>query len=360
VKGFVPEGGRSFDLQTITNYSLWERNQTACFFYRLKGSYEHDGLSTYEYSDQKLDIDSRNDRTDIRYNEISVETRDSILLVLISEIKKRSPNNLFAINFNLYKVFLKYKLYIEEYKKSKKKKNINQPLILTFYQFIAEGVKDSDFSSYASSVVKFFDDLIIQPHYSATVYGIKMDSTFYHEEKLKYGDNMKDLKTNWYRPLIYSSWFKLRSCNYDVEELYQEQDETFLYRNDDNKNYSYGQFKYFFKLSFSFEPNLGLINLASVMIRRADYQDMNTKFIDRIEINEQVVESLTIISLTDVYSTRILTVAVTNDNYPVTKPNDTFNKVSKNSFQVMKESKYASHLMMLPLNSDRDAIKMYY
>ncbi len=174
IKKFIPEGGQSFDLQTITNYSLWERENMFNFF-------NNNDISNniYEYSDQNFSFMKSIKRIQIKnINEIN-----SILYCIINEIKKKCDNyNVANENFYIYKLYLKY----IEYLKHLKRKYIGQEYVtLTFYGYITvEMIKHVEYIDYVKNLIFYFEhkcNIIIYKR--AIIYGIEMtslsDNNFY-------------------------------------------------------------------------------------------------------------------------------------------------------------------------------------
>jgi hypothetical protein len=221
---------------------------------------------------------------------------------------------------------------------------------------VADNDQLLEFKDYIISIVNFFNKEFIFVKYSkAIVYGIEMDSL---STSSKHISNNSNLKENWHKERSFSSWFKLRSCNYDRNELLDDKESSFMHKNDNKKKYLYGQFNYFFNLKPTFEPTLNNVLVASVLIRQHKKSEY---IIDKISIDQPVDGLLKYVSLTDVYSTRIMTCGVSEDNTAIRNPNkhDTSN-ISKTSSTFVKEKEFLTHLMMFTLNSDRDNIKENY
>jgi hypothetical protein len=276
---------------------------------------------------------------------------------LINEIKKRSQNSVTASNnYNLYRLFVKYSTQIKQIKRRSKGIVVT---LESFYEFILdihESNEVSEFSHYVSTIVDFFKTFYILPSKTSMVHGIEMDSTLGYPT----GIVLESLEQNWFLAIMYSSWFKFRNCNYNEDVLFDEKDQSFQHKNDTKDKYSYGQFNYFFETKFTFEPNLGSIKIARVMARNVEKCDIDGPFIDKIRANNEIDKSICFVLLDDVYSTRILTCAVTIDNHPVRNPQNVYRVVNKTSYTVTKTVQELTHIMMLPLNSDRDSIKKYY
>ena len=224
---------------------------------------------------------------------------------------------------------------------------------MSFYDYIRIiMIKEENFKSYVESVVYFFNRVFILKMYSkAFIYGIEMDSLNSSYSRI----SRFNLLENWHEPFSYSSWFKLRSCNYDKNTLADDKEYTFLHKNDSKKRYLYGQFNYFFEFKPTFEPLLKTVLVASVLIR--NHSKNTNEYIDKININATVDTSLQFVSLSDVYSTRIMTCAVSKDNYPIQNPHRFYGSVSKTSSSYIKDIKSLTHLIMFTLNSDRNNIK---
>lgn len=345
VKDFVPDGGRSFDLQTIKNYSASEKQTTDEFFSKQS-------LDKYTFSDESFKLDKQHQQN----NTFSIPSNDidSLLYLLVNEIKKRSKDIKEANGFTLFKL---YRIYIDSTKKIKKSTKGVAVVIQSFYDFIvADNDQLLEFKDYIISIVNFFNKEFIFVKYSkAIVYGIEMDSL---STSSKHISNNSNLKENWHKERSFSSWFKLRSCNYDRNELLDDKESSFMHKNDNKKKYLYGQFNYFFNLKPTFEPTLNNVLVASVLIRQHKKSEY---IIDKISIDQPVDGLLKYVSLTDVYSTRIMTCGVSEDNTAIRNPNkhDTSN-ISKTSSTFVKEKEFLTHLMMFTLNSDRDNIKENY
>jgi len=270
IKKFIPEGGRSFDLQTILNYSLWENESTLSFFKSIS-------TSSYTYSDQVCTF------TEKPYGYFSFQNDyeiSNLLYVLINEIKKRNSSESSAKKFRLYMCFI----YYVDYLKTLKKKYVGQKyLTLNFFEYLKKIlIEVKDFTEYINKLIYYFNFQMNTPMYnSAIVYGIKMDSFGGKNEDI----NNNDLLNNWYHTKIYSSWFKLRNCNYNEGSLMDTKTNSFFNNNDSKEKYSYGQFKYFFEIkNFPPEPELKDLKFASVLIRY-DSKNSDRYSIDKVPIN---------------------------------------------------------------------------
>jgi hypothetical protein len=175
-------------------------------------------------------------------------------------------------------------------------------------------------------------------------------------------DTSYDLKKHWNDPVTYSSWFKFHSYLYenDNEQLYSNLNTNLVKENYfKDANYKYGQFKYYFKIgNCDLEPSLNSIYFASIIVfNKVDNTHIKFKngkvYIDMISLDNDIDNTINIISLYDVFSSRILTCGVDKDFLPIKVTQKTVPKEFKKVFSKLKCPYY---LLVFEMNANRKNI----
>jgi hypothetical protein len=349
IKKYINEGGMSFDKSAIFKISMKESIE-------IKQNYGKD--STYfktldinenlSYSDQGFHLEEDKTLFDRAFNAKQI---NDILVVFICEIKKNP--DVYKSSNEFQQLFLSYKSYRTN--KIKANKNRYEFKLMSFYEHILLQCESND---YAKRLVSYFhNDCTVKCYKSAEVYGTNMRSTYNLNEDTSY-----DLKKHWNDPVTYSSWFKFHSYLYenDNEQLYSNLNTNLVKENYfKDANYKYGQFKYYFKIgNCDLEPSLNSIYFASIIVfNKVDNTHIKFKngkvYIDMISLDNDIDNTINIISLYDVFSSRILTCGVDKDFLPIKVTQKTVPKEFKKVFSKLKCPYY---LLVFEMNANRKNI----
>jgi hypothetical protein len=186
----------------------------------------------------------------------------------------------------------------------------------------------------------------------------------------------------WHRKDIYSSWFKFKDY-YKKKLLFSSKHDnsfgtksyyTFNNMNtnyntlDETKQYSYGQFHYFFQIENDF-PDQNLLNtkLGCATLRDVKGPDYNNVFIDSIEVKvknywsyeEKVYTKTTtfdyvdhyFVDLNDVVPSRILTIGTDKDFKPI-KKRQTTSSTNDEMSKYFSKNKHIHYLLFIESNSE--------
>jgi hypothetical protein len=352
IKTFIINGGNSFDKNAIIKMSLHE-SATIKKTYGSTSDYfkDLDSNGNLCYSDQGFSL--RESKTLVRRT-FTNEQINEILLVYICEIKKKSSD---AGSFQLYQLFLKYQDYRNNMRKANRGYEYTK---IGFYEYINElscaNDPDMYMCNYATSVVYYFTNTCVVKFYRrAKVYGTDMTSLYEVDDNCDY-----KLIDNWNNNVTYSSWFKFRSFLYENDNLYSNMDFNLLKENYvKDSNYKYGQFKFYFKIdNFVPEPSVSNNYFASARVfNKVDLNQFKTRkvYIDMISIENDIDETIHIISLNDVFSTRILTCGVDSSFLPIKLSPKVLPK-EMNPAKIFSMSKFPHYLLIFEMNANRKNI----
>ena len=376
IKAKLPKGGLSYDKSVMLSYSKLENvniKQSYCFeindIYNIKSNQRTSGqnntlnnINNFKnfsvwnnkmmYTDEKfflMDVY----RGDCFFNEVELSY---LLTDLITEIKKRSENFEDAVTKSpLFRLHIAYLYHKDPYNKknnllSVKDSGNRNPC---FFNFLINAIDamdndvenslitklsdykkqfDYNYSQHLNEGIIFYDDLektkIIfsdnfKPHrYSkALVYGIEMKSRgvscvekeFNKEPSLK----CNDLSNSWSENASISSWFKFHMES--SLKLPFKDDKNFGFSITTYDSLQYGQFNYFFRIHLPWEPLLDGLPMASATCRKT----LIDHYIDIVKTDSSSYDNKKrFVSLTNVFSTRILVGARDNQKKPIAINND--------------------------------------